>query len=154
MSASLTSLVWAVANLLLLNVFDLIPSVPGFCFVFCFLREPWDVALEMKQKGVRSLPPPTRSFQSGRGSRHLGFSLQPISLVQRMELSFLYLQHPASSPTMEKYPLQPPHNLELVSVASSDLSSSCALAIPAPSSNLGTCRYHYLSLNPRGELGM
>lgn len=107
-SASLASLVWAVANLLLRNVLDFIPSVPGF------LREPCDVALEMKRREKGEAPAPTlQELPVREGSRHLGFCLEPISLVQRMEPGFLHLQLPASSPAMEKSPPSVPRTSNL-----------------------------------------
>lgn len=79
-----------------------------------------DVALEIKHTEKGEVPAPTH--------QELGLCLEPISLVQGMDLSYPYsIQHP---------PLPwgnlPPPSLELVSIASSDLSPTCATAIPAP----------------------
>lgn len=75
-SASLTSLVWAAANLPAAYVFHFIPLVPGF------LKEPstCDATLKVKQlKGCRPYPL-TRTFQSERkqtAQRLQGPSLNP-----------------------------------------------------------------------------
>lgn len=102
-----------------------------------------------REKG--EVPAPTHQELPVREGKQTPGAL--LSLAHGMKLSFLYLQPRASSPDMEKYNPEPPHNLEPVSVASSELSSSCAIAIPALSSSLGTLGSIIFLLNTRGKQG-